>query len=776
MFSTRLRSALFLSFLLGSACTRQSDAPVTEVVPPPAIAPEQALTLEAIFEEEAYEAEQPGQIKWLDDGSGYTMLETVDGYDEAQPDLDENGDELEPPKDIVLYDPATGDRSILVSADVLVPEGAERSLTIDDYAWSDDRSRLLVYTNSQRVWRVKSRGDYWVLDISSGELRQLGGADAEPSSLQFAKFSPDGNRVAYVRDANVYVETLSDGGIRQLTSRGTDHIINGIMSWAYEEEFSIRDGFRWSPDGSRIAYWQFDTSGVRDFTLINTTDELYPVLTRIPYPKVGETVSAARVGVVPVEGGNTVWANLPGDPRQNYVPRMGWAENSNEIIVQQLNRKQDTNSVYYADATTGEGSPVFVEEELHYIEDVQDVTWLDDGNSFIWQSERDGWRHLYRVSRDGKDFLDLTPGAFDITELVTVDEEGGWLYFIASPDAMEQRFLFRSPLDANGGMERITPPEFAGTNGYQVSNDAGWAVHSHQTFMQPPQYRLVSLPDHEEHTMLEANQALIDKLAGLSFGDHEFFRVQAQDGLELDGFIMRPPNFDPSRTYPIVNYVYGEVAGQTVRDVWGGKRHLWHLYMTQQGFLVASVDNRGTRAPRGRDWRKSVYGAIGVLASRDQSDSQSAMAERWSYIDTDNVGIWGHSGGGSMTLNMLFRYPGQYHAGVSRAPVADQRLYDAIYQERYSGLLEEYAEGYREASPVTHAENLQGELLLIHGTGDDNVHYQGSERLINELVKHNKQFDFMSYPNRTHAIREGEGTELHMYTMMTRFFTEHLMD
>ena len=294
--------------------------------------------------------------------------------------------------------------------------------------------------------------------------------------------------------------------------------------------------------------------------------------------------------------------------------------------------------------------------------------------------------------------------------------------------------------------------------------------------MQPPQYRLVSLPDHEEHTMLEANQALIDTLAGLSFGDHEFFRVEAQDGLELDGFIMRPPNFDANRTYPIVNYVYGEVAGQTVRDVWGGKRHLWHLYMTQQGFLVASVDNRGTRAPRGRDWRKSVYGAIGVLASRDQSDSQSAMAERWSYIDTDNVGIWGHSGGGSMTLNMLFRYPGQYHAGVSRAPVADQRLYDAIYQERYSGLLEEYAEGYREASPVTHAENLQGELLLIHGTGDDNVHYQGSERLINELVKHNKQFDFMSYPNRTHAIREGEGTELHMYTMMTRFFTEHLMD
>ena len=249
--------------------------------------------------------------------------------------------------------------------------------------------------------------------------------------------------------------------------------------------------------------------------------------------------------------------------------------------------------------------------------------------------------------------------------------------------------------------------------------------------------------------------------------------MSARDELPLDGYLMRPPGFSPEQKYPLVNYVYSEVAGQTVRDVWAGKRHLWHLYMTQQGFLVASVDSRGSRAPRGRDWRMSVYGAIGVLASRDQSDALKAMAERWPYIDADNVGIWGHSGGGSMTLNMLFRYPGKYAAGVSRAPVVDQRLYDAIYQERYSGLLDEYEEGYKEASPITHASQLEGELLLIHGTGDDNVHYQGSERLITELAKHNKQFEFMSYPNRTHSIsnRRGKGTELHMHTMMTEFFS-----
>jgi dipeptidyl-peptidase-4 len=276
--------------------------------------------------------------------------------------------------------------------------------------------------------------------------------------------------------------------------------------------------------------------------------------------------------------------------------------------------------------------------------------------------------------------------------------------------------------------------------------------------------------------MLEDNAALVSKLSQLTLGEHDFFRVEARDGLPLDGYLIKPPLFDARKQYPIVFYVYSEVAGQTVRDTWGGKRHLWHLYMTQQGYLVASVDSRGSKAPRGRDWRQSVYGAIGVLASRDQSDALSAMASRWSFIDADNVGIWGHSGGGSMTLNMLFRHPEQYKAGVSQAPVTDQRLYDAIYQERYSGLLDEYAEGYIESSPITHAKNLKGELLLVHGTGDDNVHYQGSERLINELVRLNKPFRFMAYPNRTHAVvdKEGEGTELHLGTLRARFFDEHL--
>lgn len=763
--------AIFGATLVACSNINDSTASSSQAVPGNA----GQLTLASIFTEDNYKAERPGRLQWLSDNSGYTMLETPEGYQAST--TDDDADKNPEPKDIVFYQPSTGQRSVLVQAEFLTPADAGHPLEIDNYSWSDDHAKLLIYTNSKKVWRVKSRGDYWVLDLGSKTLIQLGG-DAEPSTLQFAKFSPDGTKVAYVKEANVFVEDLRTQKITQLSERAGEHIINGIMSWAYEEEFSIRDGFRWSPNGKHIAYWQFDTSKVRNFSLINNTDELYPVVTEVPYPKVGETISAAKVGAVPITGGATVWAELPGDPRQMYVPRMDWAPTSDKLIVQHVNRRQNKNTVFYADAKTGNVTPVFTEQAPHYLFDVEDVHWLKESGDFLWQSEREGWWHIYRASADGKTFVDLTEGDFDVTAVTHVDEANGWVYFSASPEAMEARYLFRSRLDGSGGMEQLTPEEFVGTNSYQISEDGAWAVHTYHSFMQAPKYRLVSLPDHGEIEVLEDNAALNEKLAKLNLGEHEFFRVAARDNIPLDGYLIKPPQFDSSKSYPIIFYVYSEVAGQTVRDAWAGKRQLWHLFMAQQGYLVASVDSRGSRAPRGRDWRQSVYGAVGVLASRDQSDALTAMTDRWSFIDKNRVGIWGHSGGGSMTLNMLFRYPEQYKAGVSQAPVTDQRLYDAIYQERYSGLLDEYAEAYIESSPITHAKNLQGELLLVHGTGDDNVHYQGSERLINELVRLNKPFRFMAYPNRTHSVAdsEGEGTELHLNTMRARFFDEHLRE
>ncbi|MFN2328083.1 MAG: DPP IV N-terminal domain-containing protein [Chromatocurvus sp.] len=731
------------------------------------------LTNEALFNTEDYEAKKPGATRWLTAENAYTALEPAPGYEGREAEVDENGEEISPPHEIVAYDLDTLERRVLVTSKQLTPDGQDAPLAVDDYAWSDDRRHLLIYTNSQQVWRVKSRGDYWVLNVDTGDLKQLGGPDAAPSSLQFAKFSPDGLAVAYVRDADIYLERV-DGDIKKLTERASDAIINGIMSWAYEEEFSIRDGFRWSPDGARIAFWQFDTSGVRDFLIIDNTSELYPTITHIPYPKVGETVSAARIGVVSIDGGEPVWVEPPGDPRQNYIPRMQWAASSDAVLLQQVNRRQNRNQFYYADAADGSLTPVLVDEEATHLDDFHDVEWLKDGEFFTLISERDGWRHIYRVSRDGSSLVDLTPGKFDVAELVAVNEPGNALYFTASPLDSASRYLFRTTLDGRGEATRVTPQSFAGDNAYDIADDGQHAIHTHSRLLQPPQYRLVSLPGHAERRMLEDNSALLERLSALPGNDPEFFSVDTRDDLAMDGFMLRPADFDSTRSYPLLVYVYGEPAAQTVRDRWVGDRNLWHLLMAQRGYVVASIDNRGTPALKGRDWRKSVYGGIGISASRDQYDGLQALLARHAYLDAERVGIWGHSGGGSMTLNMLFRYPEAYSVGISRAPVSDQRLYDAIYQERYSGLLEEHAEGYVQGSPITHAAGLQGKLLLIHGTGDDNVHYQSAERLIDELVRLNKPFDFMAYPNRRHALTLGDGTELHLYSMMTRYFEEHL--
>jgi len=730
-----------------------------------------ALSLKRIYQNAEFSSDRIGRIRWLTDGSGYTAIEKS-----AVTNLDENGKEQSVGKDIVVYDPETLARKILVSAKQLTPEGAEKPLSIDNYIWSDDRNQLLIYTNSKKVWRSNSRGDYWLLNLTTQSLKQLGGDNSKPSSLMFAKFSPDASKVAYVLGNNIYLENLTSGKITQLTNDAENGIINGVFDWVYEEEFGIRDGFRWSPDGKKIAYWQLDTSGSKDFHMINNTDELYPTIVSFPYPKVGETNALAKIGIIDLSNQKTTWANIPNNTREMYIPRMNWSGNSKEILVQHLNRKQDKNALYLTNATTGKVNKIYTEEDEHFLDGITDAKWINEGQSFIWTSETSGWRHFYNISRDGKTKLDLTPGKFDTVNIEAIDEKNGWLYYIASPKDIGQRYLFRSKLDASIVNQQITPDSFAGMNSYQMSDDGQWAIHSHSSFTQPTQKRLVKLEGHQEKHMMMDNKKLIDKLATLTQPQHEFFEVQAQDGLTLDGYIMRPANFDASKKYPVIFYVYGEAWGQTVQDRWRGSSYLWDQMLTEQGYIVASIDNRGTRAPKGREWRKQVYGAVGVLSSRDQSDALKAMAERWSYIDTDRVGIWGHSGGGSMTLNMMFRYPEQYHVGISLAPVPDQRLYDTIYQERYSGILEDNEEGYKAGSPITHAKNLQGNLLLVHGTGDDNVHYQGSERLINELVKHNKQFQFMSYPNRSHGLWEGEGTTLHLQNMKTEYFDRYLMN
>ena len=715
------------------------------------------LTVDRIYASPEFFARGFGPARWLADGSGYTTLErsaTRSGVD------------------IVRYDPGSSRREVLVPASRLIPAGSSVPLQVEDYRWSADGSRLLIFTNTRKVWRRNTRGDYWLLDLESQKLQQLGGG-GPAATLMFARFSPDATRVAYVRRNNIYVEDLESGRITALTDDGSDTIVNGTSDWVYEEEFSLRDGFRWSPDGLRIAYWQFDTEGVRAFYLINNTDSLYPRIITIPYPKAGETNSAVRVGVVSAGGGATRWLQVEGDPRNSYIPRMEWAAGSDYVIIQYLNRLQNTNRVLLGDARTGAVRTILVERDEAWVDVVEDLRWLEGGERFTWVSERDGWRHVYSVSRSGEDIRLITPGDYDVVSVVRLDEEDGWLYYIASPDNPTQRFLYRTPLSGGGPAQRLSPAGSGGNHAYQIDGGADWAIHTHSRFGVPPVIDLVRLPGHERARMLQDNAAVRGSVEALDRYPVEFFRLEIDDGIQLDGWLMKPPDFDPSQKYPLFFYVYGEPWGATVQDSWGGSRYLWHLMLTQQGYLVASIDNRGTAAPRGRAWRKIIYRQIGILASADQAAATREIIQ-WPFVDSERVGIWGWSGGGSMSLNAIFRYPDLYHTAMSVAPVPDQHFYDTIYQERYMGLPSENADGYRLGSPITFAHQLEGNLLIVHGTGDDNVHYQGTEALINVLIGANKQFTMMAYPNRSHGINEGPNTTRHLFYLLTDYLNRNL--
>jgi dipeptidyl-peptidase-4 len=716
------------------------------------------LTLEDIYSNNAYRVKGAGQIRWMKDNKGYSKLE-------GNTALNSN--------DIVVYDAESDTRKILVNANQLIPAGATKPLSIENYSWSDDNSKLLVFTNSRKVWRENTRGDYWVLNLTNGKLSKLGkGLDA--ATLMFAKFSPDGSRVAYVSKLNIYAEDIASGVITKLTKDGGANIINGTFDWVYEEELGCQDGFRWSPDGKNIAYWQSDTKGVGTFYMINNVDSIYSKPIPLPYPKVGTANSAVKVGVISAKGGKTKWFAVPGDPRNNYLARMEFIPGSDEVMIQQLNRLQNTNTVWVGNTKTMALKNILADKDNAFLDIHDNIVWLDDTKSFTWTSEKDGWIHLYKVSSDGKEMKLITNGDFDIVKINCIDPVGGYVYYIASPENFTQRYLYRSRLDGSGKAERVSPADMAGQHSYQISNDAKYAIHSFENTTTPRRISLINLNTHKEIKVLEDNAALKAKMNELGLRNKEFFKVDIGD-VVLDAWMIKPINFDPQKKYPLLVHVYGEPAGSTVQDNWGTGDNLWHQYLSNQlDYIIVSIDNRGTRVPRGRDFRKSIYWQIGLLAADDQAKAAKKIVANYSFIDEKRIGIWGWSGGGQMSLHCLFRHSDIYKAGIAVAFVSQQTLYDNIYQERYMGLPNDNVEGYLEGSPLTHAHKLRGNLMIIHGTGDDNVHYQNFEMLVNELIKHNKLFTMLSYPMRDHGIWQGENTTLHMRRSMEKFWKDNL--
>jgi dipeptidyl-peptidase 4 len=703
---------------------------------------------------------QVGDIRWSNDGNSYYLVEK---------------------NELVQYTLTDNKPVAVLSKQQLTPMGSSTPLQFSYYSFSGDQQKVLLFTNTKRVWRLNSKGDYWMLDRKSGSLSQLG-KTLPVSSLMFAKFSPDGNSVAYVSGNNIYVEDLSSSQIKALTSDGSVTLINGTFDWVYEEEFDCRDGFRWSPDSKKIAYWQIDASSIRKYYLINNTDSIYSRVIPIEYPKVGEKPSSCKVGVVNIADTKTTWMNIPGDPAQNYLVRAEFIPSTDNLLIQQINRKQNSSKLYISEIATGNSKVIEEEADQAWVDIYQSgnhylisftnsFIWLNETKSILWDSEKDGWRHLYQVSLEGKPEKLVTKGNYDFTDITYVDHKKGYVYFMASPDNATQNYLYRTKLDGSGTAELVSPATLKGTHSYSFSPNGKYAAHSFSNSFTRPAREFITVANQKPLNEKESIVARLDSLKVKPVT--EFFKIKTIDNVEMDGWMVKPVNFDPAKKYPVVFYVYTEPFEATVTDSYGrGRNYLYLGDMAKDGYIYISLDNRGTPAPKGAAWRKSIYKKIGQINIHDQAMAAKEIL-KWDFVDPERIAVWGWSGGGSATLNLMFQYPEIYKTGIAIAAVANELTYDNIYQERYMGLPQENMEDFIKGSPITYAKNLQGNLLYIHGTGDDNVHYQNAEMLLNELIKYNKQFQFMAYPNRTHGISEGEGTFVHLATLYTSYLRKN---
>ncbi len=684
-------------------------------------------------------------VAWMRDGKAYTVLE----------------DDTSGHTDLYRVDALTGRKDVLVRGADLVPAAGQQPIAIEEYSFSADGSKLLIFTNSARVWRLNTKGTFYVWDLGAKRLIPV---SAKPGYQMFAKFSPDGRKVGFVRDNNIYVTDLASGSETALTRDGGENVINGTSDWVYEEELDLRDAFRWSPDGTRIAFWRLDQSAIRPFYLLNQ-DSLYPQLVPVRYPKAGTPNSEVKIGVVELATGRTAWVDL-GAEKDIYVAAMGFAAAPTAIWLTRLNRHQNRLDLLVADAATGASRVVMSDSDSAWV-DAHEPQWLNGGRQFLFLSERDGYAQAYLFNRDGSLVRRVTPGGWDVLELYGVDEQAKALYFAGAIDGALGRPLLRIGLDGRGLARISTEP---GTHGVEFDPTFQLYVDTHSRAGVPPVQTLRRASGKLVRPLAD-NAALARKVDALRLRPPEFLKVPTPDGVELNAWIIKPKDFDPAKRYPLLLFVYGGPGSQTVTDAWGGGQYLWHEMLAQDGYLVVSVDNRGTGA-RGAKFKKLTYLHLGRYESADQ-----IAAARWfatqAYVDADRVGIWGWSYGGYMTSRTLLLGRGVFKAGLAVAPVTDWRFYDTIYTERYMRTPEENHAGYEESASLTYADSLTGSFLLVHGTGDDNVHFQNSVRLVERLEAANKQFDLRIYPNKTHAIAGGNTRE-NLYGLFTAWLKKNL--
>ena len=711
------------------------------------------LTLEDIWAKPTFRSAAVPGFNWMNDGRYYSALAAGS---------------------LVQYEVTTGKAvQTLVAATDLQVAGSDKPLAVDGYSFNANEQKILFTTATEPIYRRSARASYYVFDRGTRKLTPLSAGGKQG----YATFSPDGQRVAFARDNNVYVTDLATMQETAVTTNGVkNNLINGSADWVYEEEFGFAQGFFWSPDSKKIAFYTFDESQVPEYDM-QEWGGLYPKEYRFKYPKAGEKNSIVSVSAYDVASARTVKMDVGPEPDQ-YLPRLQWTTAPNTLSIQRLNRLQNKLEVLHGDAGTGKTQVVLTDTNPAYVEINDDLNYLAGGKQFLFTSEKDGYQHLYLHDMNGKQVRQLTKGNWEISAINGFDPKTGYVYYTSTEGSALQRHLYR--INLKGGDKKRISDAGNGTDVVNMSPDTKYFLNTHSLAGVPAVVSLREGATGKLVKTLEDNAKLKQTLTQYDLGKLEFFTFKNAEGIELNAWMIKPSNFDPAKKYPVLMHVYGgpsfgTSSTQTVLDNAGGgtalTNYLWHQLLAEKGYIVVSVENRGTSG-RGSAFRKATYANLGKLETIDQGDGAKYLATL-PYVDKARIGIWGWSYGGYMTSLAMTKNADLFKMGIAVAPVTNWRYYDSVYTERYLKTPQENPGGYDDNSPVQFAQNLRGKFLLVHGTGDDNVHFQNSIAFVDALIKANKDYQTLYYPNRNHGI-SGGNTRLHLYRQMTNFVQQNL--
>ncbi|MDN3668622.1 S9 family peptidase [Echinicola jeungdonensis] len=707
----------------------------------PLLGQEKKVSLESVFKQGIFFQENIQGINWMNDGQYYSSLDQSQGY----------------PR-VIKINISTGKEE-----EVLI-DGKKLGLEFSEYELNKEETKALVASEVEPIYRRSTQANYHLIDLESGDCQKL--MDGE--KISYATLSPDNDKVAFVKDNDLYYISLKDQQLHRVTHDGQrNQIINGAADWVYEEEFSMAKAFEWSPDGEQIAFLRFDETKVPEYHM-QIWGNLYPYDYSFKYPKAGENNALVSIHVRHLEDNKTVTLDS-GNENDIYLPRIYWTGTPNHLAFIRLNRLQNQLDIFQAQTTTGESSILLTETSDTYVDlDYNDnLLFLENNKGFIRTSEKDGYKHIYHHNKNGKLISQVTSGNWEVSELVGVDEKDENVYYISTEKSPLERKLF--VIKMNGKSKRLLT-EAKGTHHINMSPDFKYFIDKHTTTDQPLRISLHNQKG-KEIKLLKSNTALKERISQYAFASKTFFEFETVDGTMLNGYMMRPADFDPYHEYPVLMYVYGGPGSQDVTNEWGGTRDFWHQHLVSEGYIVACIDNRGTGG-RGKAFKHSTYGQLGKLETQDQIAGARYLADL-PYVDNNRIGIWGWSYGGYLSSLSLMLGNDIFKTAIAVAPVTNWRYYDTIYTERYLKPPQLNPSGYDDNSPINHVKKLKGDFLLIHGTGDDNVHFQNSVDLVNSLIAADKQFETFYYPNRNHGIYGGN-TTWHLYSMMTDFIKRKL--